>query len=270
MPANTSVSSSRCVSPSSSSVRRADASIAPGGVDAAAHRLEHRLAPQRDGLDGGRPGGDAEHPHDVEAAPAGAGHRARAPQRGARRARRAPRSRGAGRRAARAAASARSSAASAAPDPPESGQRQRVHVVRLGLAAHVADGLHGLRHGRDRLDDVRKTLRLGEHRELGDERGVPRASASGRRPRPRPSSSTASARDPDLARREQGFAPFELQVGATRIVAVEPVERPPEQSRSDREVVALERAVAGAGEVLGGTRARGRGRARRRCSSSTR
>ena len=204
----------------------------PGGVDAAPQRLEHRLTPERDGLHRGRSGGDAEHADDIEAAPTGTGHRARAPQCGERR----TREHGVREAPVAGRAGSRERAVQGRlgrTHPPQPRQRQRVHVVRLRLATHVADGLHGIRHGCDRLDDVGETLRLGEHRELGNERGVP-----GHQPRVTDRACgqrvDGMARDPDLTRGEQGFAPFELQVGATRVVAVEPVERPPEQSCRDR------------------------------------
>ena len=62
----------------------------------------------------------------------------------------------------------------------------------------------------------------------------------------------AAAAGPDVARGEQRLAPVERQVGARRIVGVEPVERAPEQARRERQVVARQRAPAGGGEVARG------------------
>ena len=137
---------------------------APRRVGAAAQRFEHPLARERDGFDRRRALRDAQHAHDIEAAAAGARHRARTPERRERRAastalarRRSP--------ALRAAASARSSAASQAPTLPSRASACACTEVRLGLAGGIADapraaapppatdvggGLQALRRGQDR------------------------------------------------------------------------------------------------------------------------
>ena len=113
--------------PSSSSVAPGVGEHAAGGVVAAPQRLEHRLAAQRGGLDGGRPGCDAQHAHDVEAPAARAGRPGSgptAPPRGA------PASTPLARRrspARRAAPSARSRDASHSRDATEPGQRRGPH-----------------------------------------------------------------------------------------------------------------------------------------------
>src|SRR5581483_3085683 len=47
----------------------------------------------------------------------------------------------------------------------------------------------------------------------------------------------------DLARREQRLAPVEREIGARRVVGLEPGDRPPEQPGGARDVVARERAA---------------------------
>jgi hypothetical protein len=56
-------------------------------------------------------------------------------------------------------------------------------------------------------------------------------------------------RRPDVSSREQRFAPIERQVGARRISVIESIERPPEQVRGDRHVVARQRPPARCGEM---------------------
>ena len=110
----------------------------PRGVDAAAQRLEHRLTPERDGLDRRRALRDAQHAHDVEAAAARARDGARAEQRRDRRARE---------HAVRAAPVARAPRGGQRAierglrlaDLAEPRERGRVHGVGLGLAGDVAD-----------------------------------------------------------------------------------------------------------------------------------
>ena len=65
----------------------------------------------------------------------------------------------------------------------------------------------------------------------------------------RPSSSIAPAAGPDVAGGEQRLAPVERELGARRIVGVEPIDRAAEQARRERQVVARERAAAGGGEA---------------------
>ena len=151
---------------------------APRRVGAAAQRLEHGLAAQRDGLDRRRALRDAQHAHDVEAAAAGARRPGSVPR--ARRAarRRAPRWRGAGRRARRAAASARSSAASQAPILPRRASASACTECAFASPAASPAAASVVGRGRDRVGGGAQRLRIGEHRELAGEAGVPGAQAS--------------------------------------------------------------------------------------------
>ena len=93
---------------------------------------------ERDGFDGGRALRDAQHAHDVEAAAAGARHRARTPERGERR----DGEHGVGAAAIAGAARRRERLIErrlAGADLAEPRQRQRVHQVRLRLAGGVAE-----------------------------------------------------------------------------------------------------------------------------------
>ena len=107
-------------------------------VGAAAQRFEQGLAREGDGLDRRRALGDAQHAHDVEAAAAGARHRARTPERGERRAGQhrvgAAAVAGLARRRQRLIERRLAGAHLA-----EARQRLRVHRVRLRLAGGVAE-----------------------------------------------------------------------------------------------------------------------------------
>ena len=148
----------------------------PRRLGATAQRLEHRLAAERHRFDRGRPLRDAQHPHDVEAAAAGARDRARSPERGERRARQdrvgaaavvaAPRG---GERAVERGLTG--------PDLAETRQRNRVHEVSLGFAGGVARRRERVGRGRDRVDGGVQRLRIGERGALADETRVPRAQA---------------------------------------------------------------------------------------------
>ena len=137
---------------------------AAAGVGPAPQGFEHGLAAQRDRLDRGRAGGDAQHAHDVEAAAAGAGDRARAPERGGRRL-------GEDRVGEAAVVGPAGGGeggvegALGGADLPEPLEGGGVDVVGLRLAAEVADGPHGLGGGADRLHDLGQPVGLGEHRE---------------------------------------------------------------------------------------------------------
>ena len=220
---------------------------APRRLGAPAQRFEHGLTAQRDGLDRGRALRDAQHAHDVEAAAAGARHRARSPQRGERRAGehgvrappivRAPR--GGERAVERGLAGA---------DLAETRERERVHGVGLRLAGGVARRRQLVRRGRDRVGGGAQRLRIGEHGELAGEAGVPRAQAI-RAAGEAAELGDRARRRADVAGGEQRLAPVEREIGARGIRRVEPIERASEQARRQRQVVARERPPAGRREI---------------------
>ena len=222
-------------------------------VGAAAQRFEHALARERDGLDGRRALRDAQHAHHVEAAAAGARHRARAPERGERCAGqhrvRAAAIAGAARRGERLVERRLARAHLAEPR-----ERLRVHRVRLRLAGGVAQPGELLRRFGDGVGGGLQFLRRRQHRELAREAGLPRAQAivvCGEAIERGDRGSCGA----DVAGREQRLAPVEREIGAGGIVRVEPTDRAAEQARRERHVVARERAAACGREAHGGARA---------------
>ena len=220
---------------------------APRRVAAAAQRLEDRLAAQRDGLDRGGSLSDPQHAHDIEAAAAGARHRARSPQRGDRRA---------GQHRVGAAPVAAAAGRGERPverglgraDLAEARQRERVHRVRLRLAGGVTGRRQLVGRGRNRVGGGAQRLRIGEDGELTGKAGVPgpQAVRTGGEPSELVDCTRCRA---DLASRQQRFAPVEGQIGAGRIGSVEPRERASEQARCERQVVARQRPPARRREV---------------------
>ena len=148
-------------------------------VGAAAQRFEHALAAERDGFDRRRALRDAQHAHDVEAAAAGARHRARSPERRERRAGEhgvgAAAIAGAARRGERLVERRLARA-----DLAEPRQRLRVDEVRLRLAGGVAERGQLFGRGGDRVGRRVQRLRRGQHGELAGEAGVPGAETAAR------------------------------------------------------------------------------------------
>ena len=135
---------------------------APRRVGAAAQRFEHALAAQGHRLDRRRSLGDAQDADDVEAAAAGAGHRARSPQRRQRRAG----EHGVGAAAIAGPARRRQRLVErrlAGAHLAEARQRLGVHRVRLGLAGGVAERGQSVGGGGDRVGGALQRLRRGQH-----------------------------------------------------------------------------------------------------------
>src|SRR5262249_44902770 len=147
-------------------------------VDAAAQRLQHALARERDRLDRGRALRDPQHAHDVEAAAARARDRARTPERGERRAREY----GVGAAAIADAARGRERLVErrlAGADLAEARERLRMDEVRLGLAGGVLELREVECRGRNPLRDRMQLLGRRHDGELPGEAGMPSAEALG-------------------------------------------------------------------------------------------
>ena len=223
-----------------------------GRVVAAAQRLEHGLAAQRGRLDGRGAARDAQHPHDVEAPPAGPGDRVRAPQR---RDGRAGEDRGGPTPVAGATGRGQGAVERrlALGDPAEPGQRRGPHGVRLGLARGIAElGERAPRPPR-RVPAVAASAPASRRLASSPAKQAAQASSRGEPGRHVRELGDRAGRLGGVAHREQRLAALDQQRRPDRRSPAgrHPRARP-EERRGHRPVVGLERAPARRGEAVGG------------------